>query len=142
MLSIAGTDEGIEYGRSYLHRAADLWSLVDPRRGEAINAFLREEGQPRDDDPDIDVYPVARLPHLLGLLDGLDDALRAEVTDEHFRVDAETAARLKAQNELLVESFDDESGAIHTLENRVSEVHQATWLVKKAIEMGRDLEND
>ena len=111
-------------------------------RGEAIRRWVSDEWWASDDDPDIEVYPVPSLRHLLGLLDGLDDALLAEVTDENFRLDPDTAARLRATNELLVDSWDDETGHVDTLANRVSEVHQVTWLVKKAIEMDRSLEAD
>jgi len=141
-LYIAGTREGIKHGTAYLRRAADLWSLVDPRRGDAIREWLRSEWQAHDDDPDIQVYNVDSLRNLLGLLASLDDALRAEITDELFRLDPVVAARLKAENELLVDSWEGEDGHVDTLTNRVGEVHEVEALVKKAIEMNRSLEVD
>ena len=137
---ITGTDEGIEYGTSYLHTAADLWSLVEPRRGEAIRRWIRERFAAHSDSPDVKVYDVASLRDLLDLLDGLDDALRAEITDDVWRLDEETARRLQAKDETLVDSWQGAQGPVYTLENRVSEVHQVEALARQAIEMNRNLE--
>lgn len=137
---IAGTDDEIEYGTAYLHTAADLWDLVEPRRAAAIRSWLRDEWAAHDDDPDLEVYNVDGLRRLVGLLDGLDAAMRAEITDERWRLDAETAARLTAADPTLVDSWPGEDGPVYTLANRIGEVHQVEALVKKAIAMGRDIE--
>jgi hypothetical protein len=137
---IAGSDEEVEYGTRYLQTAADLWDLVEPRRGQAIRRWMRDEWAAHDDDPDLEVYSVDSLRRLLGLLDGLDAALRAEVTDAHWRLDAETAARLTASDPTLVDSWQGEDGPVYTLANRVSEVHQVEAVVRTAIAMGRDIE--
>lgn len=139
-LWIAGTNEGFEAGTTYLHHAADLWSLMDEQRGKRIGSWLDDWWAPHETDPEINVYNVVSLRYLLGLLDGIGDALRAEITDEHWRLDPETAARIKSSKEWLVDSWDEPGGPILTLENRVSEVHQLESLVQKAIKMNRALE--
>lgn len=123
-----------------MHTAADLWDLVHPRRGDAIRAWIREAGNRVEDEEDLVSlsYGVEALRDLVGLLDGLGDALRAEVTDEHWRLDPATAARLKALDETLVDSW-DVGGHVDTLENRVSEVLAVEWLARRAIGLGRPL---
>jgi hypothetical protein len=138
-LFIAGTEICIEEGTTYLHRAAHLWSLLDPPRGEAIRWWIRNEWAADDDDPEAKVYNTASLRHLLGLLDGLDDALRAELTDHDWRIDQNTAARITGNKEWLVDSWNGEQGTVYTLANRVSEVHQVDALVRRALDMDRAL---
>ena len=138
-LAIAGTDEELEGGLLYISRAADLWSLFDERRAEAIRRWIHDEWHAHEEDPDIQVYLAGRCKYLLDLLDGLDEGLRAEITDKHWRVDAATAARIKERYEWLVDSWEGEGGPVYTLANRVSEVHQLEWLLRRAVEMGRDV---
>ncbi|MEZ4363204.1 MAG: hypothetical protein R3B48_23720 [Kofleriaceae bacterium] len=139
-LSIAGTDLEVEDGRAYLRRAAELWSLIDVKRGAAISAWLEQEWGAHDTDPDLEVYDVGCLPRLLGLLEGLEAALQAQVTDAKFRVDAATAARISAQHELLIDSWVGDDGPVYTLSNRIGELHEVVALIKKAVAMQRGLE--
>jgi hypothetical protein len=144
MMSIAGTEDGtedgIKDGRMYLDFAADLWSLVSPRRGAAIRTWLHDEWAAHDDDPVIEVYDVGSLRRLVGLLEGLADALRAELTDADFRIDAATAERIQARHPLLVDSWQEPGGRVYTLSNRLGEVGHVERLVKRAVEQGRALE--
>lgn len=137
---IAGTQDVLDKGTTYLHHAAELWSLVDSRRGEAIHTWLRNEWAAHSEHPDLEVYDVASLRYLLGLLDGLGDALVAELTDASWRLDAETAARLYASHPTLIDSWREGEGVVYTLANRVSEVDQLAGLVRRAIASDRGLE--
>ena len=137
---IAGTDEALKDGTTYIHHAADLWSLVDPRRGDAIRRWLRDEWTARDDDPDIEVYELDSLGRLLDLVEGLGDALRAQLTDGDYRIDAATAARISAGEPTLVDSWKEDGRDVYTLTNRVGEVDQMIGLVKRAIALGRSVE--
>lgn len=139
-LTIAGTDEGLDDGTTYLHTAADLWALIDRSRGDSIRAWLRDEWAAHDDDPDLEVYDVDSLRRLIPLLEGLDEALRARVTDENFRIDEATAARLAGSDPTLVDSWTTGGTAVYTLTNRVGEVHQVKALIQRAIEMGLPIE--
>jgi hypothetical protein len=140
-LYIAGADDGdLEHGSMYLHTAADLWSLVDERRGGSIRRWITDEWAADDANLDIQIYEVSSLRRLLELLDGLDDALRAEITDHDWRMDATTAAQVRAREPALVDTFETPSGTVHTLENRVSEVHQVEALVKRAVATNRRIE--
>jgi hypothetical protein len=143
MVSIAGgegQDDELEDGRTYLFNAAALWSLVAPRRGEALRRWLHDEWAAHDADPDIEVYDVGSLRRLVGLLDGLEDALRAELTDADFGLDAATAARVQSERETLVDSWESGGRRVYTLANRMAEVRRMERLVKRAIELGRALE--
>lgn len=141
---IAGTRDGLDKGTTYLHHAAELWSLLDSRRGESIHTWLRNEWAAHPEDPDLEVYDVASLRRLLGLLDGLGDALAAELTDASWRLAAETAARLLASHPTLIDSWrEGEAKAeivVYTLANRMSEVDQLEALVKRAVALNRGLE--
>lgn len=137
---IAGTDEALKDGTTYIHHAADLWSLVDPHRGEAIRRWLRDEWTARDDDPDIEVYELDSLGRLLDLVEGLGDALRAQLTDRDYRIDADTAARISAREPTLIDSWKEDGRDVYTLTNRVGEVDQMVGLVKRAIALGRSVE--
>jgi hypothetical protein len=137
---IAGTREGLDKGTTYLHHAAELWSLVNPRRGEAIHTWLRNEWAAHPEHPDLEVYDVASLRLLLGLLDGLGDALAAELTDASWRLDAQTAARLLASHPTLIDSWQGAEGTVYTLANRVSEALQIEALVRRAVALDRGLE--
>jgi hypothetical protein len=138
-LCVAGTDICLDEGTRYLFGAAHLWSLVDPKRADAIRWWIRNEWAADDEDPDVQVYDTIRLRDLLGLLDGLDDALRAELTDQDWRVDQDTALRISQNKDWLVDSWDEEHGKVYTLANRVSEIHQLDWLVRQALAMDRAL---
>ena len=137
---IAGTHDVLDKGTTYLHHAAELWALVDSRRGEAIHTWLRNEWAAHPEHPDLEVYDVASLRHLLGLLAGLGDALVAKLTDASWRLDAETAARLFASHPTLIDSWREGEGTVYTLANRVSEVDQIEALVRRAVALNRDLE--
>ncbi len=137
---IGGTDEALKDGTTYVHHAADLWSLVDPRRGEAIRRWLRDEWGPHDDDPDIEVYDVDSLGRLLELVEGLGQALRAQVTDRDYRVDADGAARIREREPTLVDSWQEDGRDVFTLANRMGEVDQLIDLVKRAIALDRSIE--
>jgi hypothetical protein len=139
-LAIAGTPEHLGDGTSYLHTAAELWSLVDPSRGESIRAWLRDEWAAHDDDPDLEVYDVGSLRRLLPLLEGLEEALRARLTDAHFRIDPETAVRVTSLDPTLVDSWTADGQTVYTLANRVGEVHQVRALVRRALDLDRPLE--
>jgi hypothetical protein len=140
-LRIAGTDDELEMGTMYIHWAGDLWSLAgDERRARRIHDWPKDYWTTNEDDPETKVYWVGGLEHLLGLIEGLDDALRATVTDQHWRIDAETAARIRTSNECLVDSWDEEGRTVYTLANRVSEVYQLEGLLRRAIEMDRHVE--
>lgn len=136
---IAGTDEALKDGTTYIHHAAELWSLVDPPRGEAIRRWLRDEWTADDDDPDVEIYEVDSLGRLLDLVEGLGDALRAELTDRDHRIDADTAARITAREPTLIDSWREDGRDIYTLTNRVGEVDQMVALVKRAIAMNRSI---
>lgn len=141
---IAGTREGLDKGTTYLHHAAELWSLVNPRRGEAIHTWLRNEWAAHPEHPDLEVYDVASLRRLLGLLEGLGDALAAQLTDASWRLDAQTAARLLASHPTLIDSWREGRGeaevVVYTLANRVSEALQIEALVRRAVAVDRGLE--
>ena len=145
-LRIAGTDDELEHGTTYIHRAARLWSIAgDERRARRIREWPKDfaaapEPDPDDEYPPDKVYSVGGLEHLLGLLEGLGDALRATVTDPHLRIDAETAARIRAISEVLVDSWEEQGKTIYTLANRVAEVHDLEAFLQRAIELDRNVE--
>lgn len=139
-MTITGTDEDLDDGTSYLHVAADLWSLVDERRARAIRQWLDDNWSASDEDAEKKVYDVASLRRVLGLLDGLDGALMAEIADEHLRVDTLTAERLSAQHPTLVDSWPDGGGRVFTLANRAHEVRQVRSLIQRAVDLNRTIE--
>jgi hypothetical protein len=137
---IAGTDESVDYATTALHHAADLWSVVDPERGERIRRWIEDEWSVRDDDDRIRVYDVDSLRRLAALLDGLDEALRAGVTDWHFRLGEAAAARVAAVEPTLVDSWVEGGATIHSVANRIGEIDAVAGLVRRAIDQGRAIE--
>lgn len=145
-MRIAGTDDELEWGTTYVGHAARLWSIAgDERRARRIRDWVKDfwtgpDANTDDEYPPARIYPVGGLKHLLGLLEGLDEALRATVTDRNWRIDAVAAERIRGISEALVDSWNEEGGTVYTLANRVSEVLQFEAFLQRAIELDRPLE--
>ena len=139
-LWIPGTEEGYEKGITWLHNAADLWSLVDPKRGNDIRRWIDDWWVPDENDPEIRTYAVGTLPLVAGMLVGLDDALAAEVTDRGGRLSPEAVALIPSNKQWMIDSWNEPDGTVHTLANRLWEVRLVGRLIDKAIAMGCPLE--
>ncbi len=128
----------LEHGTLYVRHASDLWSLVDPERGRKIRSWLEEEWtEDPDGDPDICCYGTGSCRYLINLIDGLDEALQNSLADNNLRLSAVAANRIRMQYPQLVDRWIEDATEVHTLANRVYEVHLLRALLEKALQYDR-----
>ena len=136
----------LDRGTRYIGFAADLWSLVDPDRGQKISVWLEEAwtidpDHPYDEDPDPDrCYGPGQCRYLLNLIDGLEEALCDELdTKEDLHINKEQAARIAENHPWLVTSWGEGEEQVHTIANAVHEVGLLEELFKMALKHGRNI---
>jgi len=87
---------------------------------------------PDDDDPDVRCYGPGSGRYLVNLLEGLPEALKAQVTDDQLRLPSDSP--VLAEHPALVDSWSEEGALVHTLANRGYDVRRLIALLKVAHE--------
>lgn len=128
----------LEDGWSYLYRAVQLWQLVDPVRGGDLKRLLLEKVEHDRSDGPIIITPTLAA-HIVAILAALPGALLG-ITDQHYRLRPDKVEEVLEKASYLVDSWQEPSGVVYTLENHLDDVYRARKFLARAVELGRDVE--
>jgi hypothetical protein len=93
--------DSCRYGFSHISVAVELWRLVgDEERAARIESVVSRAFGDSVDTP-VGILKTADIEELLGLLEGLQDALRGSVVDARFQVSAAQLPELRRRTTLL-----------------------------------------